>query len=149
MKLQFKNYSTKFQKGWIYLFLVIFGILIILLCSLFQRVPAPTMGEYYYSTFFRNNYTLIAKALFFISGLTVGYFYKLNPWYAGICLNLIFPLTSIIEASVYKGTHNLIPFEFAFHFLFSLPAVIAIYIGRFVYSQVTSRKERIEKNVSN
>jgi hypothetical protein len=97
-------------------------------------------GEYYYSTFFRNNYTLLAKALFFITGLLAGYFYRLNAWYSGICLNLIFPLTTIIEGTAYRGSHNLMPIEFAFHLWFALPSVIAVYIGRFIFMQVLKRK---------
>ncbi len=146
MKLLLNNSSTTFPKGLMYLFLVIVGILIILLCSMVQHVPAPTKGEYYYSTFFRNNYTLLAKALFFITGILVGYFYQLNPWYSGIGLNLIFPLTSILEGTVYKGSHNLIPIEFAFQLWFALPAVIAVYIGRFIYKQFLKRKEKVESN---
>jgi hypothetical protein len=108
-----------------------------------QHAPAPQAGEYFYSSFFRNNFTLLAHILFFVTGLLVGYFYQPNPWLAGACLNLVFPLISMVEASVYPGSHNLIPVEFAFQLWFALPSVAAVYIGRFIFKQVTKRKDKI------
>jgi len=91
------------------------GLLIILFCSFFQHIPLPARGEYFYSNFFRSHYTLTAKLIFVIGGFMIGYFYKLNPIYGGISLILLFPITSLVESLVYKGSHNLIPFEFAYH----------------------------------
>jgi hypothetical protein len=149
MKLQACNHRPVAAKGIIYFLLPITGLIVILLCSLIQHVAAPMKGEYYYSTFFRNNYTIIAKALFIIIGFIAGYFYKLDPWLAGICLIAIFPLTSIIEGVVYSGSHNLIPIEFAFHFWLALPSIIAAFIGRFIFRQVAKRKEKANDEVAN
>ncbi|MDQ6813243.1 MAG: hypothetical protein M3040_05880 [Bacteroidota bacterium] len=132
------------SKGIKYLLLSITGLIIILFCSLVQHVPAPIKGEYYYSSFFGNNYTLLAKALFVITGFVAGYVYNLTPWLAGICLILIFPLTSIIEGFVYTGSHNLLPIEFAFYFWRALPSIIAAFIGRFSYRQIAKRKEVVD-----
>lgn len=132
--------NAKISKWIIYPVLVIIGILIILLSSLIQHVPERMKGEYYYSSFLRNNYSLLSNIFLCIIGFLCGYYLKLNPWFTGICLFLIFPLTSIIEGVVYKGSHNLIPFEFVFHFLMTLPTVIAVYIGRFVNNKVEKRK---------
>ncbi|WP_157580687.1 hypothetical protein [Segetibacter koreensis] len=140
MSLRMIKTSAKTSKWIIYLILIIIGVIIILLCSIIQNVSVPVKGEYYYSSFLRNNYTLLSNVYFFITGFLLGYYYKLNPWYCGICLFLIFPLTSIIEGVVFKGSHNLIPFEFVFHFLMALPTVIAVYIGRFVNRKVAKRK---------
>lgn len=148
MKLPSYNYSTIAAKGTIYFFLVIIGLLIILLCSLFQDVPAPTRGEYYYSTFLRHNYTLLARALFIITGFVAGYVYKLNPWLVGICLILIFPITSIIEGTIYPGSHNLIPIEFAFHLWSALPSIIAAFVGRFMPTQIAKRKEKANTEIA-
>ena len=127
---------------WIkYLLLIITGTLIILLSTFIQQVPVSIKDDYYYSTLLRSNFTLPVKIIFFIVGLAAGYFYKLNPWLTGICLVLFFPLTAIIEAIVYPGSHNLIPFEFAYHFWLALPVVAAVYIGRFIFIQVKKRKQ--------
>lgn len=140
MSLRIINISVKTSKRIIYPILILIGVLIILLCSLIQHVPVPIKGEYYYSSFLRNNYTLLSNICFFITGFLGGYYYKLNPWYSGICLFLIFPSISIIEAVVYKGSHNLIPFEFVFHFLMALPTVIAVYLGGFVNRKIGNRQ---------
>ncbi len=133
--------QTANDKRWMmYPVLVIIGLMIILLCSLIQNVPPPGKGEYYYSSFLRKNFTLLSNVLFLVTGLVVGYLSKLNPWYSGICLFLVFPVTSIIEATVYKGSHNLIPFELIIYFLMAIPTVIAVYIGRFIRRKVESKK---------
>jgi peptidoglycan/LPS O-acetylase OafA/YrhL len=123
------------------------GLLILLICSLIQHVHSPMEGEYYYSSFFRNNYTLLAKALFFIAGFLAGYFYRLNPWYTGLSLCMVFFVTSIIEATIYKGSHNLIPFEFAIYFILALPVVVAVYIGKFTRKQMVKQKEKADKRL--
>jgi len=130
----------KMSKRFKYLLLIVVGLSIILCCSLFQHVT-PVKGEYHYSLFLRGNYlTIPAVTIFFIVGLGVGYFWNLNPWFAGFCLFFIFPLTSIIEGIVYWGSHNLIPFEFIFFFCFAIPSIVAVYIGKFLFKQVARRK---------
>lgn len=106
------------------------GLVIILICSAFQHLPLQARGEYFYSYFFRNNYTLAARVIFFISAFLVGYFYRLNPIYAGISLVLVFPVTALVESILYKGSHNLIPFEFVYHLWLALPSVVAIFLGK-------------------
>ena len=126
-----------------YILLLILGPLIIFVGSLFQHVIIPPPGnEYHVSFFFLKNYTTIPVAIiFFIVGLGTGYFLKLNPWLTGMCLFFILPLTSVIEAIVYKGSHNLILFEFAIYFVFALPSIIAVFIGRLIKKQVDKRKQ--------
>ena len=101
---------------------------------------APEDGEYYYSSFLTNNYTLLSNVFFFITGLLGGYYFKLNPWGLALCLFLIFPLTSLIEGAVYRGSHNLIPFELAYQVVMALPTVAAAYIGRFANTKLEKRK---------
>jgi hypothetical protein len=126
-----------------YLLLPVIGLLVILVCSIVQHGEAPSQGEYYYSSFLRNNYTLTAGIIFFIIGLAVGYYLNLNPWLSGLGLVLIFPVTSLAEAIMYKGSHNLIPFELAVHFLYALASIIAVFTGRFIYGLVTKGKEKM------
>lgn len=115
-----------------YFLLVPAGLLLILFCSLLQHENAATPGEYYYSSFLQNNYTLLTGIVFLLAGFAAGYYFKLNSWVAGICFIFIFPLTSLYEGTVYKGSHNLLPFEFIIHFLFALPSLMGVYMGNFV-----------------
>jgi hypothetical protein len=126
-----------------YFLLTLIGLGIIVCCSLFQHI-ATVPGEYHYSHFLMKNYLTIPTAtIFFLVSIAIGYYWRLNPWLSGFCLFFILPLTSIIEGSVYRGSHNLIPFEFIIFFIFSLPAVIGVYIGRISFKQIAKRKRKM------
>lgn len=127
-----------------YFLLMLIGPGIIVCCSLFQHI-ATVQGEYHYSHFLSKNYlTIPAVTIFFLVSIAIGYYWRLNPWLSGLCLLFILPLTSIIEGSVYTGSHNLIPFEFIGFFVFSLPAVIGVYIGKITYKQIAKRKGKMD-----
>jgi hypothetical protein len=113
-----------------YIVMAFAGCLLILLCSTIQETALLPKGEYYYSGFLRNNYTVLSASLFFILGIGIGYFFRLNPWLSGLSMVLVFPLVSLYEAAVYRGSHNLIPFELLVFFLFSLPGVAGVYMGK-------------------
>jgi hypothetical protein len=115
-----------------YLFLVFIGFLLILLVSIILETPATPQGEYHYSSFLKNNYGITAGILFLIAGLAVGYLMELKPWLAGICLILIFPITALYEATNYRGSHNLIPFEFLVFILYALPSLVGAYLGKWL-----------------
>jgi len=147
MILKTSKDSTALNKLFKCFLLFITGLVIVLLCSLFHQLPLPAKGEYFYSNFLRTNYTLLARVIFIISGFLIGYFYQLNPWYSGISLFLIFPITSVIEALIYSGSHNLIPFEFAFHLLMAIPTVISVFLGRLLFRQVAKRRAKKIKSL--
>lgn len=115
-----------------YIFLVFVGFLLILLVSIILETPAGPPGEYHYSKFLRNNYGITAGILFCIAGLAVGYLMELKPWLSGICLILIFPLTTMYEATVYRGSHNLLPFEFLIFAFYALPSLAGAYLGKWL-----------------
>lgn len=126
-KTQYKSVSKT-----LYFILPFIGFLIFVINNIIQLTPAPLPGEYYYSNFLRSNYSFISGGLLFITGVIVGFHFKYNPWITGILLISCFPLTAIYEATIYRGSHNLIPFELAVHFLFALPAVTGTYLGQFI-----------------
>lgn len=112
--------------------LIFTGILIIFICRMIQHVNPPQAGEYYYSSILKDNYTVLSACVFFVVGFLIGYYFKLNPWFVGTSLILIFPIVSFYEATIYRGSHNLIPFELIIYFLFSLPAIAGVYLGKFI-----------------
>jgi hypothetical protein len=100
------------------------------------RLPVKIRpGTEYVSHFLVVNYGLFTMFLFFGAGLAVGYFWRLSAWVSGLCMIAVFPLTAIVEAVIDATSHNLIPFEFIMHFMFALPAVIGVYLGRLVWSK--------------
>lgn len=119
--------------------LVLLGFGLILLASTMQPVPPPPAGEYHYSSFLRYNYTWLTGTLFMLSGLAIGYRFHPNPWRVGIAMIFIFPLVSMYEAAIYRGSHNLIPFELIVYFAFSLPAVAGVYLGNWVFHRRKNR----------
>lgn len=116
----------------VYSILPVIGVLILVINSKIQQTDNPLPGEYYYSNFLRNNYSFISGSLFFLTGVAAGYYFKSNPWITGVSLISIFPIIAMYEATVYRGSHNLIPLELAVHFLFSLPAIIGTFLGKFI-----------------
>lgn len=112
--------------------LIILGVLIVLLASQMQHTAQPQVGEYYYSSFLRHNFTILTACLYTITGLMVGYFSKWNAWISGLSLVAIFPLVSFYEATVYHGSHNLIPLELVVFLSFAFPAIAGIYLGRYI-----------------
>ena len=114
-----------------YFILGLVGLIILFINSKIKHVELPAPGEYYYSNFLRSNYSYFSGSLFFLTGFLVGYYYKLNPWISGISLISVYPITALIESTIYRGSHNLIPFELIVHFLFSLPGVMGVYLSRF------------------
>ncbi len=129
-----------------YLFLVFIGLLLILLVSIILETPATPPGEYHYSSFLKNNYGVFASILFLIAGLVIGYLMNLIPWLAGLCLVLIFPLTTIYEIIAYHGSHNLVPFEFLLFLLYALPAIIGTFLGKWISDKVEKSESTIKSN---
>lgn len=108
------------------------GALIMAALILMQGIPSPAPGEYKYSQMLRNNFTWIALVAHLLAGFVLGYRYQVNPLLVGICLISIFPITAILESTYYRGSHNLIPFEFIVYFIYSLPAASAAFIGKWL-----------------
>jgi hypothetical protein len=125
-----------------YLSLVFAGLFIIILSSTMQQAAPLQSGEYFYSGFLRNNYTVVTVCMFFVVGLSVGYYLQLNPWFSGLSMILVFPLVSLYEATVYRGSHNLLPLEFVVHFLYALPAILGVYLGRYFNAKTQKNRKK-------
>ena len=119
--------------------LILFGSLIMISLLYFQGIPTPPPGEYHYSMLLRQNFTLAAIVIYSIAGFILGYFLELNCFLIGLSLISIFPITSMVEATIYRGSHNLIPFEFAVFFAYGLPATIAAFIGKKINTTLNNR----------
>lgn len=113
-----------------YLIALVAGVAIMGFAILVLRQPRPSPGEYYWATLFRNHYGILTIALQMSAGFLLGRKYRPNPILIGLCLTAIFPVTSIVEATVYRGSHNLIPMELAVYFLWALPAMAAAFLGK-------------------
>mgnify|MGYP003328345726 CR=1 FL=1 len=108
---------------------LVLGIAIMAMVTLVQHAPAPPEGEYHWSKLLQNNFGWLAVLLQVAAGFALGYYFRLNAFVTGLCLIAIFPITSTVEATVHRGSHNLIPVEIAMHLAYALPAAIAAFAG--------------------
>lgn len=108
---------------------VFVGVALILLAIQINGFAFPEEGEYYYSKIVRNNYTKIMMLVYLVAGAVLGYVLQLKPWLIGILLVSYFFLITAYEATVYRGSHNLLPFELAMYLFFAIPPVGGAYIG--------------------
>lgn len=121
-----------------YVLLAVLGAALILACGKLLHVAVPAQGEYYYSGYLRNCYTAITAIVLLMAGLLIGLFNTVHPLGAGIALISVFPLTAVYEATLYRGSHNLIPFELAVYAFFSVPAIAGALAGRFIKKRITT-----------
>lgn len=122
--------SMKFRFYMLQALLVLFvGIALILLAVQINGFAFPEEGEYYYSKIVRNNYTKPMMLVYLVTGIVLGYVLQLKPWLIGILLVSYFFLITAYEATVYRGSHNLLPFELAMYLFFAIPPVGGAYIG--------------------
>ena len=127
-----------------YILLTLAGWMLILYCNTLQLQPQavhpPSGDDYRYSQFLHSNYTGFTAILFFLTGLLIGYYFRLNPWLSGVFLVLIFPLAVVFEVSIDVTSHNLLPFELIIHFVYALPAIAGAYLGRFLFGRMKKIK---------
>lgn len=124
--------ATKRSSWLLYLLLFLVGVGLLLVHQQVFNISLPLRGEYFYSSFFRNNYTYYTAIAYFVLGGAACYFFSLRPWFCGMALLLVFPIASLYEATVYRGSHNLIPLELLVYFFYALPAVAGAYLGRYL-----------------
>ena len=131
-----KNNPFTGDNIWLKYILTLFiGIIIIFSSNIFLHKTSE-IGEYHYSELIAEVYrTNFVKLLFFIAGLGIGFFWRMNSLFAGLLLYGIFPLTSVIEGAVYTGSHNLLPFEFIGFFIIALQGILAVFIGKYLYNK--------------
>ena len=130
-----KSYSNLLK----YLLLGTLGLLIIIVSSLIQDVAIPKEQQDF-THFLNYNYTKPVGIIFFITGLLSGFLLKLNPWKIGISLFLVFPITVIIEIIIDETSHNLLPFELIMYFFYTLPSILAAFIGKYIAQQMSKQK---------
>jgi hypothetical protein len=118
-----------------YLLLAVIGAALIMMISFLTAAKPPAGWELYYSRIFYNGYNMMTAILFLLTGITVGLKTRLSPWLTGIALISVLPVLAIIESLVFRGSHNLIPFELIMYFLWSLPAIAGVYVGRLMYNK--------------
>ena len=122
------------------LLIVLLGAMIMVALICLQGKPFPDPGEYHYSRLLRSNFTGMAVGFYVVAAFALGIRFRYNPFRVGISLIGIFPITAVVEATYYRGSHNLIPFEFFIYFLYALPAVMAAFAGNWLFKRQQAKK---------
>jgi hypothetical protein len=118
-----------------YIWVLIISLLVLVVAYFIENKPNPPKGEYYWSHLAKDCLTQYVRIVFALIGFLACYFLKLNPWITALSVFVIFPIISLIEATIYRGSHNLIPFEFVIFILWSLPTVAAGYLGKWLMNK--------------
>lgn len=108
------------------------GAAILFLLSFVQNGPPPQKGEYFLSSFFRNEVSWLALVIFAIVAFAACYTLQWNAWITGFGLIAVLPILAIVESTIYRGSHNLIPFEMMLYAYFALPGLAAALLGAFL-----------------
>ena len=116
---------------WIYLLASILGVISIVLPVFFQ----PDLKQYDSPLFplIRTGIEGISVwsfVLLLISGFGVKLLSKLAGWKIGLATMALFPILAIIEMIVDSSSHNMLPFEFIFYALYTVPAIIGAYLAQ-------------------
>ena len=123
----------------IYLILAVVGLSMIIVGSLFQNITIPKEQQDF-SHYLNYNFTKPVGTAFFIVAIVLGYFLKVNPLIAGLCMFSVFPLTSLIEIMIDGTSHNLLPFEIAMYIVYALPSIFGLYLGRLIAQRSAKKK---------
>jgi hypothetical protein len=115
------------------------GALILFLLSFVQVGAPPEKGEYFLSSFFRNEVSWLAVIPMALLAFAACYFWRWNAWITGFGLLGIFPIAVFFEAAVYRGSHNLLPIEMIAFGIISIPnltgALFGAYLARRKYKE--------------
>jgi hypothetical protein len=120
-----------------YIWVLIISLLVLVVAFYIENKPNPPKDEYYWSHLVKDCLTQYVRIIFALIGFLACYFLKLNPWITAICVFAVFPIITLIEGIIYKGSHNLIPFELVVFVFLSLPTVVAGYLGKWLMNKRT------------
>lgn len=67
--------------------------------------------------------------LLFLSGFGMKFFSNLSSWKIGLTIMSLFPIMAIFEILVDSSSHNMLPIEFIFYLVYSIPAIFGAYLA--------------------
>ena len=100
--------------------------------QMLSSLPIPASGEYFWSKLAWQNFTRSTCVLVSISALLIAYTLDANPVVVGLGTVAIFPMVALVEATVYRGSHNLIPFEFVVYAVYGFFPICGAGLGSFI-----------------
>jgi hypothetical protein len=116
---------------WIYLLAAILGVISIVLPTFFladlRQYDSPLFP------LIRTGIEGVSSwsfGLLFLSGFGVKLLSREPAWKIGLSTMALFPILAIIEMFVDSSSHSMLPFEFIFYTVYTVPAIIGAYLAQ-------------------
>ena len=74
-----------------------------------------------------------------VAAFALGFYTRTSVVLTGLAMTAVFPAIAAYEATRYRGSHNLIPFEFIKIAMASVPLMVAAWIGRTMARRIARR----------
>ena len=100
----------------------------------------PARGEYFLTELAKAQIGPVSVLIALASAFAFGFYLQAQPVLVGLFIVAVFPLISIYESTAYRGSHNLLPFEMAIIATWSMPLVLAAWVGGWM-ARRTSRRD--------
>jgi hypothetical protein len=94
------------------------------------RPPLPPRGEYFLTELARQQVGFVSISIACATAFALGYYAKTHAALIGLAVAAVFPLVAAYEATRFRGSHNLIPFELAVVAVCTVPLMCAAGLGR-------------------
>lgn len=120
------------------------AILALLIQYAIAPSPLPEPGEYFLTQLAWGQIGAVSITLAMAAAFAFGFFTKAHPLQVAGAMIAVFPLISIYEAMRFRGSHNLIPFEFAIFALGAIPLALAAWSGRMLVRRLGRTGPRVD-----
>lgn len=74
------------------------------------------------------NFTWSTAVVFAVAAAAISHVSRANPFVIAAGMILMFPIATFYEGTVYRGSHNLLPFEFFLWAVYAVPALLGALI---------------------
>ena len=106
------------------------GVAALAVQYLLRPTPLPASGEYFLTELARSQIGPISVSIALVAAFAFGYYAQAKPVPVGFVMLAVFPIVAMYEATRYRGSHNLMPFEMAIVATWAIPIILAVWLGR-------------------
>ena len=106
------------------------GVLALAAQFLILSPALPARGEYFLTELARGQVGVVSIPLMLGLAFAFGSYTRTSAVLVGLAMVLVFPAIALYEAVQYRGSHNLIPFEFAIIAIAAIPLMLTAWFGQ-------------------
>jgi hypothetical protein len=90
----------------------------------------PQRGEYFLTELARGQVGVVSIPVMIAVAFVLGFFARTSAVLIGLSMAAVFPAIAVYEATRYRGSHNLIPFELLAVAVCTVPLMLVAWFGR-------------------